>query len=149
MEENPFLISNHIDMLAKAERELALLKQVINVDTIFNCFVSAYHVMDYVQALGTVDKSAIDAMYADSDFDLCHSICNRGKHLIVKKNPKDFTATESGGSGMLGFGAIGEGAIGEGSEWHFYCDSVEIYPVELAETVIKKWHIFFHANSID
>lgn len=148
MQGNPFLIANHIDMLAKAERELALLRQAINVDTIFNCFVAAYHVMDYVKALGTVNSSAIDAMYADPDFDLCHSICNRGKHLIVKKNPKTFTSTESGGSGLLGFGALGEGALGEGPEWHFYCDGIEIYPVALAETVINKWHAFFHANGI-
>jgi hypothetical protein len=148
MQDNPFLITNHIEMLAKAERELSLLRAAINVDTVFNCFVSVYHVMDYVQALSRVDKSAIDAMYADPDFDLCHSICNRGKHLTLRRNPKIFTSDESGGSGMLGFGAIGEDAISAMPEWHFYCDGVEIYPVELAEIVIKKWHIFFHANGI-
>ena len=70
-------------MLAKAERELVNLKQSTNIDTVFNFFVTTYHVVDYVKSSGKVASSAIDQLYTDPDFDMCRFICNRGKHLVV------------------------------------------------------------------
>lgn len=148
MAGDPFFIFSPTDMLAKAERELAQLRKAMSVDTVFNFFVTAYHVMDYVEALGTVSQVAITAMYGDPDFDACRFICNRGKHLMVTKYPKTIEIGYSGGSGGLGFDAISAGPINSAPQWRLTCDGTEIRPVELAERVIAAWQRFFNANGI-
>lgn len=97
-------------ILEKAKRELNAMKTKLSADTVFNFFVTAYHIMDYVKNLAGVSKPAIDAMYADPDFDTCKFICNRGKHLVVTRGPKDVNVRMEGGSG-LGFGPISGGPI--------------------------------------
>lgn len=146
MRDNPFLIFSAEDMLAKAKRELIQLKRKMNADTIFNFFVTAYHVMDYVKALATVPEVAIKSMYADPDFKLCQSICTRGKHLRVTKRSKKPRVKSVGGG--LNRSALNEAAVNAGTDWAFYCDDVEVNPVELGETVIQKWERFFGENVI-
>ena len=146
MRDNPFLIFSPEDMLAKAKRDLVQLKREMNADTIFNFFVTAYHVMDYVKALGTVPPAAIDSMYDDPDFGLCRFICTRGKHLRVTTRPKKVRVKSVGG--CLNRSALNEAAVNAGTDWAFYCDDDEVNPVELGETVIQKWERFFEENVI-
>jgi hypothetical protein len=52
MTHNFFEISSPRHMLEKAKREFARMKAELNTDTIFNFFVTIYHVKDYVEAQG-------------------------------------------------------------------------------------------------
>jgi hypothetical protein len=79
--DNFFEISSPRDMLGKAKRELEKMNSDLTTDTVFNFFVTAYHVMDYVKAQEKASKIEIDKMYADSDFEMCNFICNKGKHI--------------------------------------------------------------------
>lgn len=144
---DPFLLRTPTDMLEKAKRELVKLTDQTSPDTIFNFFVTAYHVMDYVKRLGTVSQTAIDNMYADPDFELCNLICNRGKHLILTRTPRQVTAAEIGGGGFNA-SAFNEYEFNASPEWKFFCDNVEIQPLQLAKSIIGKWEGFFHANGI-
>lgn len=49
------------DMLEKAERELQRLRADFTIDNLFNFFVTAYHIRDYVQEATTVPQSELDA----------------------------------------------------------------------------------------
>jgi hypothetical protein len=145
---NPLLIATPQDMLAKAERDLLRLRECLNVDIVFNFFVTAYHVMDYVKVMGKVGEADIKRMRDDDDLDMCRFICTQGKHLEVKVRPKDVLTDYSPGSGMLGFGPIGGGPIGAGPQWFLFCDGKEVRPIQLAETVIAKWKKFFLDHDI-
>ena len=107
--------------MSKAKRDLATLRTNLNADTVFNFFVTAYHVMDYVKQLGTVDRGAISRMYADPDFDMCRFICNRGKHLAVRDTPAVVQTIEEGGT-VEAVPVVGQ------AEPRFYCDG-EATPV--------------------
>jgi hypothetical protein len=136
-------------MLAKAKRDFDHLKAETSADSIFNFFVTTYHVMDYVKELGTVAQAAMDTMYADPDFDLCRFICNRGKHLVVRKDPKTVDVQRTPGA-VIGAMMIGdpESALGSAPRWQFLCDGKEIRPEQLGERLITKWEQFFTANGI-
>jgi hypothetical protein len=145
MEIHPFSILASVDMLAKAQRELDRLRTELNAHTIFNFFVTAYHVMDYVKAESTVSKSAIDAMYKDPDFELAQFICNRGKHLVVKKTPKQ---EEHYAVGAMGSRPMCSGPMAGGPSWIFLCDGEVVDHLVLAEQVMQKWKKFFKDNGI-
>jgi hypothetical protein len=147
MSHDPFLISTPRDMLEKAKREFTRLQAEMNADNVFNFFVTTYHVMDYVKNLGTVDQHAIDAMYADTDFDLCRIICTLGKHLEVRIRPKKLESRLMGGA-ELGSMELGEAELGSVAEWRFWCDGSEIDPVSLGCRLLEKWEQLFRDNGI-
>ncbi len=127
------------DMLAKAERELEKLKREFTIDNVFNFFVTAYHVQDYVRVSATVPQFALDAFLSDPDLQACHDLCDKGKHLRLTKRPDPMTAISNGGFSGAAFGEL---AFGEGEEWKiFYADrAVEIRA--LTSRVIGKWRNF-------
>jgi hypothetical protein len=149
MPSDPFLLCTPRDMLEKAKRDLVRLRAEPNADSVFNFFVTAYHIMDYVRELGTISQSAMDSMYADIDFDLCRFICNRGKHLIVRKDPKTVETRRTAGA-VLGKMQLGDpgAALGTEPRWQFFCDNKEIDPLQLGQTLVKKWETFFTVNGI-
>lgn len=146
MAQGFFAIRDHRDMLAKAERELARMRDDLGTDAVFNFFVTAYHVMDYVKALG-LPRAATDAMYADPDFDLCQFICNKGKHLQLRAGDRDATHTE-GVSGMLdmhGFDVLG---FDEDIPPGFFVDGTRVDVLRLGRDLVAKWEAFFVVNGI-
>ena len=52
MSEIYFELSKPIDVLNKAKREFEKMQKDLNTDNIFNFFVTAYHIMDYVKSQG-------------------------------------------------------------------------------------------------
>jgi len=48
-------------MLSKVRRELARLRDDVNIDTVFNFFVTAYHVQDYLRAEAAGRAKDVDA----------------------------------------------------------------------------------------
>ncbi len=134
-------------MYKKAERELEKMQSDLNTDTIFNFFVTAYHIMDYVKRQGTVSSAAIDSMYDDTDFKMCQFICNKGKHLVLTKNDLDTKTVYKPGA-LYGSTPYNTAMFNENSSYKFFVDGQEVNFIELGKRLIGKWDKFFIENSI-
>lgn len=137
-------------MLEKAKRELDKMKSSLDTDSIFNFFVTTYHVMDYVRAKGSVSQSAIDAFYSDSDFQMCNFICNKGKHIQLKKYAKTSDPYKTKHTLGVLYGAVSfnEAMYNEGESYVIVDGSREIDIIVLGESLIVKWEKFFADNSL-
>jgi hypothetical protein len=69
------------DMFAKAEREFQRLQREFTIDNLFNFFVTACHIQDYVRKAASVPQFALEAFLADPDLKDCRDLCDKGKHL--------------------------------------------------------------------
>jgi hypothetical protein len=145
--KNFFEISTPRDMFNKARRELKRMKADYNTDTIFNFFVTAYHIMDYVKKQEAISPAVIKDMYDDSDFQMCHFICNKGKHLILKKGDKDTKTIYKPGA-IYGEPLFGSTMYNESPSYKFFVDDQEINIIELAKKLIKKWESFLSKNKL-
>ena len=144
---NP-LLGSSTDMLSKARRELTRLRTDVNIDTVFNYFVTAYHVQDYLRAEAVVSSSDIEIFLADPDLIVCRSICNQGKHLKVDRRAAPVGEKVSGRSGVLGVGVVGQMILGAGILWDLTYDGVSHDPIALAQRVLAKLEDFFVAHGI-
>ncbi len=133
-------------MLSKARRELARLHDDVNIDTVFNFFVTAYHVQDYLRAV--VPNRDVDALLTDPDLVVCRLICNQGKHLRIDRKASPVGAKVSGRSGVVGIGVVGEMVVGAGILWDLTYDGTSHDPIALAERGLAKLEKFFLAHSI-
>ncbi len=148
MHQPDLLLGSSNDMLSKARRELARLRDDVNIDTVFNFFVTAYHVQDYLRTEAPNRAGDVDALLTDPDFVVCRSICNQGKHLRVDRKANPIGAKVSGRSGIIGIGVIGEVVIGAGIIWDLTYDGTSHDPIALAERVLAKLEQFFVAHGI-
>ena len=146
MHQPVVLIGSSTDMLSKARRELARLHNDVNIDTVFNFFVTAYHVQDYLRA--DAPKEDVDTLLTDPDIVVCRSICNQGKHLKVDRKASPVGAKVSGRSGVVGIGVVGEMVVGAGILWDLTYDGTSHNPISLAERVLAKLEEFFVAHNI-
>ncbi len=146
MDQGFFALRDHRDMLAKARRELARLDAApYDVDHVFNFFVTAYHVMDYVKAMA-VPKAAVDALYADPDFELCQLICNKGKHLELRRGDQE-TRFVPARTTRLGKHRLGRARLGfTGAK--YLVDGREVDLLRIGRDLVAKWEAFFAANGI-
>src|ERR1051325_4903683 len=138
------------DLLEKARREYSKLQTAPSTDTVFNFFVTVYHVIDYVKVLSSVSAASIDAMYADVDFKLCQFICNKGKHLELRRPPpyhvKHEPAVEGG---TLGTFILGVDRLGGPERFIVVVENKEeIDAIELGKKLLAKWEKFFAYNHI-
>jgi hypothetical protein len=140
-----FELGSPRDMLEKAKRDLEVMKSQLNTDSLFNFFVTAYHVMDYVKASGTVGQKEINGMFADPDFELCNFLCNKGKHIQLRKKDA-YEAKHRGGTlGSVGFN---EATFNAGGSYVILDISSRIDPLALADRLIDKWETFFADNGL-
>ena len=146
MHQPAILLGSSTDMISKARRELARLRDDVNIDTVFNYFVTAYHVQDYLRA--EAPKDDVDALLTDADFTICRSICSQGKHLKVDRKAKPVKAKVSGRSGIVGFGVVGEMVVAGDKPWDLTYDGVSHDPIALAERVLATLENFFVAHGI-
>lgn len=122
------------------------MKSDLNTDTIFNFFVTAYHVMDYVKAQGKASETAIAEFYDGQDFQICRDICNKGKHLELRKGDPFTTHFRPGA--VLGQMILGESMLGEAPSYSLYADGQQVDVVSLGQRVLEKWGRFFKDNGI-
>jgi hypothetical protein len=141
------LLASSTDMLSKARRELARLRDDVNIDTVFNFFVTAYHVQDYLRGEAPDRARDVDALLEDPDLMLCRSICNQGKHLKVDRRAIPVREKLSTHSGIVGIGIVGEMVVGA-ILWDLTYDGISLDPIALAERVLAKLEKFFVAHGI-
>lgn len=141
-----FSFSMPRDLLEKAQRDLKILQMNPNIDTVFNYFVTAYHVVDYVKANDLAPESAIDGLYQEEDFRMCRFICNKGKHLSLRTGDEYDTYRRPGST--LGDFTLGETLLGVGEAYLVIGEEGQIDVVELAERIIDRWTRFFEEHEI-
>ena len=144
-----FEIASPRDLLEKAKRDYEKMKADTSTDTIFNFFVTAYHVLDYVRISGTVPQADIDQLYVDPDFRMCQFLCNKGKHIQLRGG-EQYEAKHVAAipGGVLGSFVLGVDRLG-GSERFVVLDGTqELDVIKLGSDLIKKWEDFFLAHGI-
>ena len=146
MTESFFEISSPRDLFEKAKRDFERMKSDLNTDSIFNFFVTVYHVMDYVKAQGNARQDAIEKMYDDEDFRMCNYLCNKGKHLKLEKGD-EFQTRHSVGA-VFGKAMFNEVMFNEGESYSLIADGQKIDVTELGHRLLKKWEQLFAYNGI-
>jgi len=140
-----FALTTPRDMLEKARREHRRLVEHFNSDNVFNYFVTAYHIKDYIQKSNAVADAEINAFLQDQDIKDCQDLCDQGKHKILtfRANPTTHVWT----SGYCGapYGALS------------YCGRDKLILISgdrevdvecLAGRVLTKWEDFFSVQGL-
>lgn len=141
------------DMLEKARREYQRLEEQFNIDNVFNFFVTAYHIIDYIKVpinekkTNAVKQIDIDTFLSDRDIQDCHDLCDKGKHLKLDKNGRQNPVTRIQ-KGYLNAAPLNTLTVNGGDKWVFSINdrTVDIKP--LAKRVLTKWEDFFKAHAL-
>lgn len=142
-----FELATPRDMLEKARREHRRLTERFHVDNVFNFFVTAYHIKDYIQHNGSVSHMTWETFLKDQDMQDCHNLCDKGKHLILTQKNRSNPATHmiSGCYGGTPFGTIPWGGCGK---WVLITNGREVDVESLAKRVLEKWDVFFEEHGL-
>ncbi len=141
-----FELSTPRHMLEKAHREHARLCQSVDIDNVFNFLVTAHHIRDYVLELGSVPQSVVDTFYQDQDLKDCGDLCNKGKHVFLKRFRPDPSTRIM--SSHVGVGMVGEIMVGAGDTWFLETGGRKVDVERLAERILQKWEAFFVTHSL-
>ena len=133
------------DMLEKARREHQRLGERFDIDNLFNFFVTAYHISDYIRKTKAVSQVMLDTFLQDQDIKDCRDLCNTGKHLTLTNRADPTTHVWSG---CLGGAPMGVLPIGGGDKWVLFAADREVDVEWLAERVLTKWESFFSTHGL-
>ncbi len=131
-------------LLEKAEREFAGLEKNIDGDKIFNFFVTAYHVCDYVTAVSS--DTNMDDIYSNRDFKMCQYVCNKSKHHTLTRGQKFITYSRP--EARLGAFVIGESALGLDRAYFVYDHEEVVDVIELGRRIISLWQTFLTQHGL-
>ncbi len=133
------------DMLNKAEREFDRLQKNFDIDNVFNYFVTANHIRDYIEKNKSVKQIDIDTLFNDQDMKDCRDLCDKAKHLKLTKRPDPQTHKWSG---CIGGAPIGVLPIGGDGEWELWSNERVVNIQQLSERVLNKWREFFEKHGL-
>jgi hypothetical protein len=146
-----FAITTSRDLHAKLQRDASSLHDEVSSDRLFNFFVTAWSLVDWIKSDDSVPadaKAARDSIRSDPLLQVCRDLANGCKHHTIThyNAPTERTVSTSG----YGLGRYGKGAYGVGEE------SVEVvmkdgsrYPVlQLVDDVMGRWRLFFDRYGI-
>ena len=133
------------DMLEKARREHQRLGERFGIDNLFNFFVTAYHISDYIQKTKAVSQVVLDTFLQDQDIKDCRDLCDKGKHLTLTKRADPTTHVWSG---CVGGAPVGVLPVNGGDKWVLFTGDREVDVEWLAERVLKKWESFFSTHGL-
>ena len=135
------------DMLEKARREHMRLDANFNIDNVFNFFVTAWHIQDYILRTNAVRQSIVEAFVKDADVQSARDLCDKGKHLSLTKR-SDPTTEMHVGNAIPGLAIPGEAMPGSAGKWALRSENGVIHVDELAERVLAKWDCFFAEHKL-
>lgn len=149
MDKGFFEIESPRDLFDKAKRDYEKMKADTSTDTVFNFFVTTYHVIDYVKALGTISDAALEQLYADAEFKMCLFLCNKGKHIRLRSGePYEAKHRPEVPGGTLGSFVLGFHRLGGPEKFVLLDGAQEVDVIELGARLINKWEVFFTINGI-
>jgi hypothetical protein len=107
------------------------------IDHVYNFFVTAYRIQDYVAKPTSVPNSQFDAFLDDQGIRVCEDLCDKGKHRRRANAP---ILKRSSMTTALAASLIGSFMVGGADEWVLLAvEGREIEVVDLTERVIEKW----------
>lgn len=133
------------DMLAKAHRERERLGQQFHADHVFNFFITANHIKDYVKHSGSVKQVVLEEFQKDQDISDCRDICDKGKHFKLTKR---FDPSTSQFSGCVGGAPVGMLPVAGGDVWMVEFENRSVDILVLARRVLEKWEKFLVDNMV-
>ncbi|RQZ31754.1 hypothetical protein DIE14_02285 [Burkholderia sp. Bp9017] len=134
-----FELTDAAAMLRKARRELDRLAREASIDHVFNFFVTAHSVTDYLK--GVVAEPDRAALLAERDIQLCRDVSNKAKHMTLDRGRPD-PATHHA-SGAIGGAAINTVAInGVGERWVSWPDGTRLEMVSFGKSVLQRLEQF-------
>jgi len=132
-------------MLEKTKREHARMHANFDIDHVFNFFVSAYHISDYIKKTDAAPQINIDTFLRDADMHACRDLCNIGKHMHLTHRTDPQTIIWSG---CLDGAPLGELMLDGGEKWVVFIGDKQFDVESLAERVLIKWEAFFVQHSL-
>ena len=84
---------NSKELLDKSLRELKRLDEAFSEqseveigDSIFNFFITTYHIKDWLIQSSNIDKTEVENYVKNSEWlSICRDICNSGKHFTIER----------------------------------------------------------------
>jgi len=144
-----FALRTPRDMLEKAHREHARLAAELNIDNVFNFFVTAYHIQDYVRKTAAVPPAILDAFLQDQDIKDSRDLCDKGKHLRLTRSGRTDPYTTIRTRGALNTAPLNTLPINAMEiKWLVHSGSRTFDVQALADRVKQKWEQFFTANGL-
>ncbi|HDR9018052.1 TPA: hypothetical protein QDB15_004851 [Burkholderia vietnamiensis] len=139
-----FELTDAAAMLRKARRELDRLAREPSIDHVFNFFVTAYHVTDYLK--GEVAEADRHALRREPDVLLCADVANKAKHMKLEFRPDPATDHDSG---AIGGAAINAVAINDdGERWVSWPDGTRLEMVTFGKSVLRRIEQFLTDHGI-
>ena len=139
------------DLFNKMKKDLEVLLDEINTDNIFNFFVTAYHLKDYVKnEFGEINEDEIRNFENMNQFlDIAGFIANKGKHF--KLNNERYENMESRYySGKFDGTMLFDGTsrFGEGEKYKVKIAN-EVFEVEkIANNIFECWQKFLEEKDL-
>ena len=142
-EPNFFDLATPRDMLEKAKRELARLEARVHIDNVYNFYVTAYHIQDYVRKTNPSKIGELEKFITHQDLKDCQDLCDKGKHLkLTKKNRPDPQAIVYDQL-LSGNTPLGSMKLDEGHEWTLITsDGRYVNILHLAKIIVNHWEVF-------
>jgi hypothetical protein len=126
-------------MLKKAKRELTRLVAEDSIDHVYNFFVTACHISDYL------DASAKEVIRADPLIQLCADACNKAKHMRLTRSRPDVETRSRFWGALYNTAPYNTFAFNKSrvERWIIWEDGGTLEVVKFARDVIAKWDEFF------
>jgi hypothetical protein len=140
-----FRLQTPRDMLEKAGREHARLRSSLDIDNVFNFFVTAYHIRDYVKESKSVPPEALAAFMRDPEIEFSRELCNKAKHMLLTKSADPHTRIVDGTFNSAPFNTV---PFGSGEVWFLLSGSKQVNIELLAVAVLQKWTTFFQEHHL-
>ncbi len=136
-------------MLEKARREHLRLSTQLNIDNLFNFFVTAYHIQDYIKtSKAMTDVADLNSLLETPDMRACRAICNQGKHLELESKRGQTNPRSHIWHGCFGGAPFNRMPFNSGPEWVVFVDNREIDVRRLADRVLTMWEDFFYNHGL-
>ncbi len=142
------------DLLAKLERDAALLRQEVSSDRFFNFVVTAYSVVDWIQNDPSVTqpaKSDIQRFRSTQSILICRDLANSSKHFTLdpKQNPNPKVQSAASDQGF-GVGRFGAGGFGTGEEEITVVldNGATQNGLVVMEDALRDWNAFFVLHNL-
>ncbi|KOR12144.1 hypothetical protein [Burkholderia cenocepacia] len=140
-----FELTDAAAMLRKARRELDRLASEPSIDHVFNFFVTARSLTDYLK--GAVAEADRSALLAEPDIQLCRDVSNKAKHMRLDRGRPDPTTHHD--SGAIGGAAINAVAINaRGERWVSWPDGTRLEMLSFGTAVLQRLEQFLTTHGI-
>ena len=133
------------DMLDKAKREHGRLSSDFNIDNVFNFFVTANHIRDYIEKSAAVGRDVVATFCSSQDMLDCRDLCDKAKHLRLTKRTDPVTHRWSG---ALGGAPLNMLPLGGDGRWELWSDDRHVDIQQLADRVLGLWDSFFDQHGL-